>query len=188
MQFYKVYPVYPVWAAHKNFAVLVSDLHIFPNPVHIGKRTLKSWRILFGSLWIWFSLGAVLWATLSDTCIPGTHHCHTNKYLKKYQHPPLIPYHKIEEMKSIFYPSPRLSKLYFPFGYHFNEAKAGDNDFTQDIWNSNHSAFRDQEYSLPPSFTFRTKNMKYEMLFWLLRWKYFLLWEVSWLSVDFYSI
>ena len=23
MQFYKVYPVYPVWAAHKNFAVLV---------------------------------------------------------------------------------------------------------------------------------------------------------------------
>ena len=89
-------------------------------------------------LWIWFSLGAVLWSTLSDTCIPGTHHCHTNKYLKKYQHPPLPPYHKIEEMKSIFYPSPRLSKLYFPFGYHFNGAKAGDNDFTQDIWNSNH--------------------------------------------------
>ena len=26
MQFYKVYPVYPVWAAHKNFAVLVFEL------------------------------------------------------------------------------------------------------------------------------------------------------------------
>ena len=29
MQFLKVYPVYPVWAAHKNFAVLVSkDLSV----------------------------------------------------------------------------------------------------------------------------------------------------------------
>ena len=30
MQYYKVYPIYPVWAAHKNFAVLVIHKKRFP--------------------------------------------------------------------------------------------------------------------------------------------------------------
>lgn len=54
--------------------------------------------------------------------------CHTNHHKKE------------DQNKKKFLSVP--AKLYFlPFGYHFNGAKAGYNDFTQDIRNSNHSAF-----------------------------------------------